>query len=570
MSGDAGHAAALYFVARDTENEQVIGLDVAVENLHDAYFRHADQERLYCYSEGEQSFDVFRARAIVQGRAPENCVHIPLHAPEKLAEPGCLFHPDPNIAPYSWARRWGDQRAYSLCGLSHTMSSANVMDAVANCVHFPTQEWDAIICPSRAIAGAIAALWDEWRAYLGERTGGRPRCPVQLPVIPLGADVDRFEANRDPVRRAEQRRRLDFAEETFVILFHGRISFYSKAHPLPLLQAAERMAARVSTPVCALFYGYFPTERLEDEFHALAEDVCALAQVKVVANTDDAFPDAVWAAADVFVSLSDNIQESFGLTPIEAMASGLPVLVSDWDGYRDTVTNGAEGFVVPTQTPPPGAGLELAYRHLTGEDSYGTYIAAASQTTAVDVDATAEALELLAEDPALRARMGEAGVRRAQSVYDWRHVIPAYQSLWEELANRREHGGESAARPPTRAPHPLRPDPYRMFAGFPTEQIARSSRVELAAASLDEINRLIRHRMNIFTPDILLNADNIAKLVRCVERRPGLSAAEALEQLGTDGAPEDEGRLLRTMSWMVKLGYLRLLAPNGDKPSAEK
>ena len=63
----------------------------------------------------------------------------------------------------------------------------------------------------------------------------------------------------------------------------------------------------------------------------------------------------MWSAADVFTSLSDNIQESFGLTPIEAMASGLPVLVSDWDGYRDTVTHGAEGLVVPTVMPPAGS-----------------------------------------------------------------------------------------------------------------------------------------------------------------------------------------------------------------------
>ncbi len=42
----------------------------------------------------------------------------------------------------------------------------------------------------------------------------------------------------------------------------------------------------------------------------------------------------IWQAADIFTSLSDNIQETFGLTPIEAMAAGLPSVVTDWDGYQ--------------------------------------------------------------------------------------------------------------------------------------------------------------------------------------------------------------------------------------------
>ena len=44
------------------------------------------------------------------------------------------------------------------------------------------------------------------------------------------------------------------------------------------------------------------------------------------------------------MSLSDNIQETFGLTPLEAMASGIPVIVSDWDGYRSTVRDNKDGF----------------------------------------------------------------------------------------------------------------------------------------------------------------------------------------------------------------------------------
>jgi glycosyltransferase involved in cell wall biosynthesis len=70
-----------------------------------------------------------------------------------------------------------------------------------------------------------------------------------------------------------------------------------------------------------------------------------------------------WAGADIFCSLSDNIQETFGLVPLEAMAAGLPVVVSDWDGYKDTVQDGVEGYRIPTLQPAPGLGNDLALRH---------------------------------------------------------------------------------------------------------------------------------------------------------------------------------------------------------------
>ncbi len=561
MSTVKTDGAAMYFVARDLESERVIGLDVAVERLVDAYLRYARQDRLFCYAKDRDAFDRFKQRAVAQGRAADDCAFIALTESERLIEPGCLMQPDPNIAPYAWMRRAQDQRAYSLCGISHTMSSAAVMDAVANCVHYPTQEWDAIICPSRAIAGAIQALWDEWRAYLADRTGGRMACPVQLPIVPLGIDTARFAKNRDGGRRSGLRKELGLADDAFVMLFHGRISFYSKAHPLPFLQAAERLAERLSTPVSMIFYGYFDTERFQAEFNALAAEVCTRAEVRVVANSDPRFPDGVWSAADAFMSLADNIQESFGLAPIEAMASGLPVVATDWDGYRDTVTNGVEGFLVPTLTPAPGSGAVNATRYLSGEDSYGEFIAGASQTTAVDVEAVIDALHELAVNTDLRHRMAEAGVQRAESIYDWRHVIPAYESVWEELASRRVSGMESAAKSQHRAAHPLRPDPYRMFAGFPTEHLSVQDRVEIAAKSVEAINALIRHRMNMFTPDILLGADDIATLVNAVGRRRG----ETLVDLVPDIAEHDSARLLRTVAWMVKLGFLRRLAPTLDR-----
>lgn len=38
------------------------------------------------------------------------------------------------------------------------------------------------------------------------------------------------------------------------------------------------------------------------------------------------------------------------------MAAGLPVVVSDWDGHRDTVVDGENGFRIPTYALPAGSG----------------------------------------------------------------------------------------------------------------------------------------------------------------------------------------------------------------------
>ena len=100
-----------------------------------------------------------------------------------------------------------------------------------------------------------------------------------------------------------------------------------------------------------------------------------------------------WSAADVFLSLVDNPQETFGLAPVEAMAAGIPVVVSDWDGYRFTVSDGVEGFRIPTLSPPQShQGEELALQHDLSLLSYQDYVGAFAQHVAVDTDAAARAI----------------------------------------------------------------------------------------------------------------------------------------------------------------------------------
>jgi len=548
-------AAALHFTDRKPVGQKVAGIHVAVNGITDAFLRYAKQDRFWCVAANDAPFESFQSFAERAGRKVENCEFIAETESERFAEIGCLLKPEPFIAPFAWARRQLDQRAYSICGVSHTMSTAGAMEAVGACVVNPLQSWDAIICPSIAIRDAIKALWAGWEEYVGRRFGTDFTCPVQTPIIPLGIDCAHFAKNRGPALRAKQRELLGFDEDTVVILFLGRLSFYSKVHPLPLFLAAERAAAETGKKVHLAFYGYFLNKKFEEDFRTTAAGICDQASVSFVINTEPEFPDGIWAAADIFASPSDNIQESFGLTPIEAMASGLPVVISDWDGYREALSDGVEGFLVPTQAPPPGTGVDQAYRYLTEEDNYGEYLAGASLATAVDNDAFADALIKLIENPDLRRRMGEAGIARAEAVYDWRHIIPAYDALFAELAERRQTDSELVPREEGEAAFPSHPDPFTMFENFPAAVLSWDARLEAVHQSPAELTRLIKHRMNYFTPDLLISPERLPAILHAVKTKPGITIAELAEAIGDFDPPT----LMRTAGWLIKLGAVRVL-----------
>ena len=112
--------------------------------------------------------------------------------------------------------------------------------------------------------------------------------------------------------------------------------------------------------------------------------------------------DTAWSGADVLCSLSDNIQETFGIVPVEAMAARLPVVVTDWDGYKDTVRDGVDGFRIPTLAPQPGLAGDLAHRHALGVDTYDLYCGHSSSLVAVQGQKLTQAFIELFKSPDLR------------------------------------------------------------------------------------------------------------------------------------------------------------------------
>jgi hypothetical protein len=152
------------------------------------------------------------------------------------------------------------------------------------------------------------------------------------------------------------------------------------------------------------------------------------------------------------------------------MAAGLPVVASDWDGYRSTMRHGVEGFLIPTLGGPAGGfGATMVQRMVMQTGTYQSYVGEVAQHTAVNVPMAAKALEELIASPELRRRMGAAGRARVAEVYDWPLVARAYQDVLDELAQVRA----AASDPVTRhRSDPVRGDPFADFAGFATDTIS--------------------------------------------------------------------------------------------------
>src|SRR4029077_10226286 len=155
--------------------------------------------------------------------------------------------------------------------------------------------------------------------------------------------------------------------------------------------------------------GWFANDAIERAFRDGAAAHCPDVVCHFLDGRQADVRSGIWQAADIYTSLSDNLQETFGLSPIEGMAAGLPVVVSDWDGYRDTVRDGIDGFRVPTLMPPAGAGDDWATRYAIAIDNYDQFVGGTSQSIAVDVPRCIAALEKLVSNKQLRVSMGEAG-----------------------------------------------------------------------------------------------------------------------------------------------------------------
>ena len=479
--------AAIWFSSDgyDPVRKGINGRRVAGESFLRGFFAHADVAEFVSIAHAQSDNQAFAAMARDAGvTKPLRAVR--LDAPTAMAPVEVMSYPAPIPTQECWRRSTFGAAAWAICGITHTTATKTVMSAIFDLRSAPQMPWDSIICTSNAVQASIRRLMELAEAHLAERFPGATLPPRPLlPVIPLGVTCDDHQP--DAALGQSLRDRIQAAPGDVVAVTIARLTPDEKFDPYPLFLAMELAAADIRAQgggkLHLVFCGQFREELWTPTWAKAAAQLMPSCGYHLLDGGSAEDRKATLSGGDIFVFPIDNLQETFGLAPIEAMAAGLPVIVTDWDGMKDTVTPDV-GFRVPTEMPRAGLASYVSQRFLGGTDSYVQYLSQMSAMTSFDVPAFARALVTLALDADLRARMGAAGKARARSLYDWSAVIPQMQSLWGEqaamLAHARKIGGAALA-PRDPGLVPVGPAVEEMFAAYPTRRAPETRRLRAVA-----------------------------------------------------------------------------------------
>ncbi|MFA6593913.1 MAG: glycosyltransferase family 4 protein [Candidatus Buchananbacteria bacterium] len=225
--------------------------------------------------------------------------------------------------------------------------------------------------------------------------------PEKFLEWPNGVDTDLFK----PLDQKNKLRALNkFSVQDKIAVFVGGLDkqHFFKGVPV-LLQAFEKVVKTV--PQAKLLIIGDGSERLKFEGQVL--DLGLKDQVRFSGWVKNENLPAWYNLSDVFVLPSTESTESFGIVAAEAQACGLPAIVANWPGVRQTIKLNETGWWVEPK----------------------------------DINDLALKLAKLLADESLCQQFGQAGRERAGRLYSWTNLIlrllDIYNSLYVPMAEKK-------------------------------------------------------------------------------------------------------------------------------------
>ncbi len=182
----------------------------------------------------------------------------------------------------------------------------------------------------------------------------------RVEVLPFGINTERFV----PGNRALARKAFGLSDNVPTVLFVGGLD---RAHYFKGVDVLLAACSALKTPWQLLIVGDGNNRKT---FESFAGDLGVSDRVHFAGSVPFADLPRAYQAADVHVLPSIDRSEAFGLVTLEAMACGVPSIVSDLPGVRSLIVSNETGVLVP---PGDSAALTIALEQYCGDENFAKH-----------------------------------------------------------------------------------------------------------------------------------------------------------------------------------------------------
>ncbi|WP_257263165.1 glycosyltransferase [Endozoicomonas sp. ONNA2] len=447
-----------------------------------------------------------------------------------------VFHQgDPWIGNLAALRDAYCLEPFPVTGRAHTLSTDSNMSNTRDLLLSPLKSCDAILCSSEAQKKVMMRLLSAASSRISDHIGVAIPYKGSVLKLPLGIEPDECYAGA----KEEARGLLGIEQTSFVILTLGRIAPSDKMDLQPVLLVMNDLVEQyghrnIKWIVAGAGDAGSPTvQSLLKQAYALNLEGCIRFELEI----EDDRKHQWLSACDMVLTLADNIQESFGIVPLEAMVNGKAVVLSDWNGYSELLEDGISGCLIETVSTDlddlarPVGSLLTNHAHFLQ-----------AQGTAVNLSQCAEKIHQLIQDPGLLLSMGERGRQRVFDHYRWETIVEEYHQLVNGLNKDTDQISRLNKRP-VGLPY------HQIFEHYPANQLVDDQYLKTTDRGVRLLQRTEQY-VHYAEMDSFLAAELIDQVSRlCLS---GCHLTELKKRF-----PEEPALLLNIM-WMCKYQVLAL------------
>lgn len=398
-------------------------------------------------------------------------------------EYGCFHFGDfTSLMPHmAEARNRIARKPFPITGVTHSLDGMLMSTRYQQLVLSGLTEFDAVICTSNCAEQSVSKglAWARDSLGLGENTS-----PVALKRIPLAIDQSLFHG---PTKQ-EARARFELPQNLTIALSIGRFSLRQKTDWAPILHRVRSMREDGGLENVVIVIAGSGDENDIRILEQIIDKYDLTKSVICIPNFSPEIKPYLYAAADFYFSLVDNFQETFGLSILEGMAAGLPIICSEFNGYRELVEDNHTGFLVPTTWASDIPDMLMVTEGLVQPGPMRLYL---SQMLAIDMDYFENSFRTLCTDTNLRNQMS-LSARKYSEQFTWASIIVQYEKVWGELRQQMEKANWKAHSGSIR----LKQEISHAYAHYVTHRLTPDTCLgitELGRTVLQEPNLLIRY-----------------------------------------------------------------------------